>query len=425
MKIIFSLGSLVILNLLFTLAIQWLVLVYIGPGEKTDAYFSAQVLTLIPLAVVGDVAMRVLVPLLAGIPKPVLTGIVKVFIVQSFLGLAIVAVLLISSASIWVSVLSPGLSSQALALAVEMAKIMSITLVFGGLTTVLKAVYYAEQRFIYPELSQLIPGILVFLGIIWALPIYGIVSVAWGAVIRWMLQAIMLMMRNDWRVSSKCDPEIIRLAWQRMRALLFGASIYETGPMLDRYLASLAPVGSISLLAFGNQFYTLFLVLTDKIFAAPLISISANDINAGQIKALREKYVQKVILLGAGAICVWVAFVLYGKWGLNFMIGYGQFGPEEIDTLWQLMVVLGAMLVGVAGQLSTSCLYGMGKTNSVLKVTIINFLICAVIKVFAFNRIGVIGIAIGMVAYQLFNAIGLHIVFFSKLRKLGSHDSAK
>lgn len=65
-----------------------------------------------------------------------------------------------------------------------------ITLVFGGLTTVLKSSYYAERRFIYPELSQLIPGILVLLGIIWALPVYGIVSVAWGAVIRWMIQAI-------------------------------------------------------------------------------------------------------------------------------------------------------------------------------------------------------------------------------------------
>lgn len=422
MKFIFSLGSLVILNLVVTLAIQWLVLVYIGPGEKTDAYFSAQVLTLIPLAVLGDVVMRVLVPLLAGIPRQDLTGIVKVFIVQFFLGLAVVAVFLVSSASIWVSVLSPGLSTQALALAVEMAKIMSITLVFGGLTTVLKSVYYAEQRFIYPEFSQLIPGILVLLGMIWALPIYGIVSVAWGAVIRWIFQAIMLMMRNDWRGSSKTDPAIIRLAWRRMRELLFGASIYETGPMLDRYLASLAPAGSISLLAFGNQFYTLFLVLTDKVFAAPLISIAAKDINAGQIKGLREKYMQKVFLLGAGAVCVWVAFILYGKWGLNFMIGYGQFGAEEIDTLWQLMVVLGAMLVGVAGQISTSCLYGMGKTNSVLKVTIINFLICAFIKVVAFNRVGVMGIAIGIVAYQLFNAIGLHIVLFRKLRKFRIYE---
>ncbi len=420
MKFIFSLGSLAILNLVATVAVQWLVLVYIGPGEKTDAYFSAQVLTLIPLVILGDVVLRVLVPLLAGIPKQDLPGVVKVFTLQVFSGLALAATVLVLSAPVWVSVLSPGLSSQALDLSVEMAKIMSITLVFGGLTTVLKSVYYAEQRFIYPELTQLIPGVLVLIGIVGALPVYGIVSVAWGMVIRFLLQAIMLFRWNDWRGScSDTDPALIRLAWRRIRALLFGASIYETGPMLDRYLASLAPVGSISLLAFGNQFYSLFLVLTDKVFAAPLMSIAANDINAGQIKRLREKYSQRVLLLLAVAVCVWLAFVFYGKWGLNFLIGYGQFGAEDIDALWQLMIVLGGVLVGVVGQLSSSCFYGMGKTNIVIRVAIINFFICAFVKVVAFNSVGVVGIAIGIGTYQVLNALGLHIILCRKLRKVG------
>lgn len=420
MKSIFSLGSLAVLNLLVIVSIQWMVLVEIGPGEETDAYFSAQVLTLIPLVILGDIVIRVLVPLLAGLSRQDLPGVVKVFTVHVFSGLAALATFLVLSASLWVSVLSPGLSSHALALSVEMAKIMSITLVFGGLTSVLKSVYYAEQRFLFPEFSQLIPGILVLFGIIWALPVYGIVSVAWGTMIRFLLQTIMLFRWNDWLGRrSNTDPALIRLAWQRIRALLFGASIYETGPMLDRYLASLAPVGSISLLAFGNQFYSLFLVLTDKVFAAPLMSIAANDINSGQIKRLREKYSQRVLLLLAVAVCVWLAFVLYGKWGLKFLIGYGQFGAEDIEALWQLMIVLGSMLVGVVGQLSASCFYGMGKTNIVIRVAIINFFICAFIKVFAFNSVGVVGIAMGIGAYQVLNALGLHIILFRKLRKVG------
>jgi len=419
MKAIFSLGSLAILNLVATVAVQWLVLVYIGPGEKTDAYFSAQVLTLIPLVILGDVVLRVLVPLLASLPRQDLPAVVKTFTVQVFSGLALAATVLVSSAPVWVSLLSPGLSSQALALSIEMARIMSITLVFGGVTTVLKSVYYAEQRFIYPELTQLIPGVLVLIGIVVVLPVYGIVSVAWAMLIRFILQALMLFRWRDWRISRNTDPAVISLAWRRIRALLFGASIYETGPMLDRYLASLAPVGSISLLAFGNQFYSLFLVLTDKVFAAPLMSIAANDINAGQIKQLREKYMQRVLLLLAVAACVWLAFVFYGKWGLNFLIGYGQFGAEDIDALWRLMIVLGGVLVGVVGQLSASCFYGMGKTNIVIRVAIINFFICALIKVFAFNSVGVVGIAIGISAYQLLNALGLHIILFRKLKKAG------
>lgn len=418
MKFIFKLGSLATLSLLINVAIQWLILVYIGPGEKTDAYFSAQVIILIPLTILGDSVIKVLAPLLAGLPKADLRGVEKVFVWQFFLGFTAIAAALIASASIWVSVLYPGLSVQALNLTIDMARIMSLTLIFVGMTTVLKSAYHAEQRFIYPEFSQLIASILVLLGILYALPIYGIVSVAWGTVIRWLLHSVILFRGKGWHGHSKPDQIIIRNAWRRIRALLYGASIYKTGPLVDRYLASLGPAGSISLLVFGHQLYTVLLGLIDIVVAAPFISVAAAGVKAGQFTHLWNKYLKTIVVTGIGSLAVWAIFILLGRWLLELFLGYGKFDYEQLNKLWMLMAIMGGLLVaGVAGQVTAGFLYALGETTIILRIAIINFFICILIKVFAFKAIGLPGIAIGIVTYQLLNAIAFYY-FLNKVKKI-------
>jgi O-antigen/teichoic acid export membrane protein len=230
MKFIFSLGGLAALNLAVAMAIQWLVLVYIGPGSDTDAYFSAQVLTLIPLMILSDILIRVLVPLFIGLSREALSSAVKSLLLQSFFAFAAIAALLALSASLWVPLLSPGLSDKALDLTIEMAEVMSATLALGGVTTVLKSVYHAEQRFIYPELSQLIAGLVVLLGVLYAIPVYGIVSVARGTVIRWVLWTVMLCKWVDWRAHAIYDRAMTKRIWQRARFAIW--RIYLREPAL-------------------------------------------------------------------------------------------------------------------------------------------------------------------------------------------------
>jgi peptidoglycan biosynthesis protein MviN/MurJ (putative lipid II flippase) len=418
MKFIFSLGGLAALNLVIAMAIQWLVLVYIGPGADTDAYFSAQVLTLIPLTILSDILIRVLVPLFTDLASEYMSGTVKALLLQSFAVFTVIAAMLGFSAYLWVPLLSPGLSGQALGLTIDMAEVMSATLVFGGLTTVLKSAYHAEQRFIYPELSQLIASVVVLIGVIYAMPVYGIESVAWGAVIRWALWTVMLCKWIDWRAPSLYNRPMAKAVRQRTRVLLFGASIYKTGPVIDRYLASLGPVGSISLLTFGNQLYGVFLALTDKVFAVPLLSFAAKNMKSGDMFLLRRNYRRKLLLTGSMALAVWAVFVLCGKWGLDLLVGYGKFGAGQIDMLWTLMTVMGGMLVaGVAGQMASSCLYALGRTKVVVRLAMVNFFICVVIKVLAFNAMGIVGIALGIVAYQVLNAVCLHVVLMRELKQ--------
>ncbi|MEF3074291.1 lipid II flippase MurJ [Methylobacter sp. Wu1] len=418
MKFVFSLGGLTALNLAIAMAIQWLVLVYIGPGADTDAYFSAQMLTLIPLTIFSDILIRVLVPLLIGLAGENLTANVKSLLLQSFFAFAVIAAMLSLSAYLWVPLLSPGLSKQALDRAIEMAEVMSATLVFGGLTTVLTSAYHAEQRFIYPELSQFIAGMVVLAGVFYAMPVYGIVSVAWGAVMRWGLWAVMLFKWVDWRARSRYDRTLTKMVWQRMRALLYGELINKSGPVVDRYLASFGSAGSISLLTFGNQLYGIFLALTNTVFAMPLLAFAARSMKSNDTSGLRQNYRRKLLLTGTMALAVWGIFVLCGKWALTLLVGYGKFGAGQIDVLWQLMMVMGGMLVaGVAGQMAVSCLYALGRTSVVVRLAMVNFFICAGIKVLAFNAIGIVGIAIGIVAYQLLNAVGLHIALLRALKQ--------
>ena len=163
------------------------------------------------------------------------------------------------------------------------------------LGSVLWSVYHARQRFIWVELSTLLSNAIALILILKMLAIYGVMGAALVIVLRTGLQVAWLMPglgRWQW---PQWNSQAMREAWRRIRPLLIGTSYYRTDPLVDRFLASMAPAGGLSLLYIGQQIYGVANVVAEKALAAPMVPKLAIEADAGRWSSFRRIYQNRLL----------------------------------------------------------------------------------------------------------------------------------
>ena len=409
MRLTISLGSIAVSNIAIAVIVQWYVLVEIGLGFELDAYFASQTVPFTVLAVLTASLNPVLVPLLAVTEPERFSPNAWGFFVVIGLTFLSLSTMLYFLAPYWVPLLFPGFADTTESLAIELTQVQLPSIVFMALSVVLGAAYHAKQRFYWVQAAAMVGSVAMLVGIVWALPRYGIWAVAWSSVLRAAIQTVLLLPGlGRYRAFSVSDP-LFSVAWGRMKPLLLGSAVFKLGPIVDRYLASLAPAGALSLLAFGHQVFAAALQVSDKAVARPFVPQAAKYVGGNDFAAFRRGYKFRLARVIGIACAVYVGFVIFGRDLLDFALRYGRVYEENITALWGIMVVLGGMLLGgVAGQLSAAGLNAMGATRVVTGIALIGFGLSILVKAAGFLELGVYGIALGIAFYQIFNAAFLH-----------------
>src|SRR5258708_25740665 len=141
------------------------------------------------------------------------------------------------------------------------------------------------------------------------LPIYGVAGAALLIVLRtglrivWLLPGLGRWVWPDWNSPP------LREAWQRIRPLLIGTSYYRTDPLVDRFLASMAPAGGLSLLYIGQQIYGVANVVAEKAIASPMVPLLAVEAGAPRWQSFPRSY-QKRLLAMRGLATPWYLLLL-------------------------------------------------------------------------------------------------------------------
>jgi len=403
------LGGLALSSLLLSIIIQWKIIVGLGPGSMTDAYFASQVVPTVLMVIIGSSVSHVLVPFIIEMtPRERQANIWG--LILAFAGIfGTLSVLLFIAAPVWVALLFPGFSDDLVVLTISLSRILSFILFFGGMSAVLTAVLQSQHHFILPELWMLVSIIVMLTGVSLGLSRFGIALVAWLSLFRHALQSILLLTGIPRPALAGFRLAILGDILQRIRPLLLGSSIYKTGPIIDRYLASLAPTGGITILAFAQQLYGIAITIADKAVATPFIAISSTLLKEGGSESVRRMYWRIWVWSLLVSLLMWGVVVLAGEWALGLFLGYGLMKPDDIAALSAVMTIMGGILAGgVTGQLSAAGLYACKKSSTVARIAIVNFIIASIIKISGFYFFGLYGIAMGIVAYQVLNAVMLH-----------------
>ena len=406
MKINLALGWFAATNLLLGLLIQWYVVTRLGVGVATDALFAGMAVPQLGLAVVSVALMNVLVPLLAGSSEATQRDAAWSFLVAIAGGSALLVALFGVTAPIWISWLLPGFGSAARALTVELTRIQLLGFVFTASISVLWSFYYARHRFLVAEAAP-VAGSLIALGaLVWALPRFGVHAAAWAAVGRSAVPVLLLLpalfpwRRPTWR------SEAMALAWKRMRPLLAGNVYYKMDPLVDRFLASMAPAGGLSILYLGQQIWSAASQVLNKAIASPMVPLLA--VQANERKWLefqttfRRRAFWMTILTGTG----FLLFLAVGEPLLRLLIGHGGVTRENVSFLWKILVCLGGVLIaGSIGQITSASFYAFGDTRTPTRLGVLTFTIYVPAKILAFFSFGLLGVAVSTSLFALVNLV--------------------
>lgn len=415
------LGGLAGLNVLVGFAYQWYTLTYLGPGRATDALFAGMMIPQLVLAVGSGSLTHVLVPLLTQSDETSFRRDAWTFLQGIGVLFGACAVLLALGAAYWVPWTVPGFDQSGIALTVQLVRVQLIGMVFTACTAVLWSVYHARQRFVWAEISPVLASGIVFPFLVVALPRIGVTAAAWALVLKAALQMLLLLPgigRYHW---PEFGTNATWAAWTRVRPLLLGTTFYKTDQFVDRFLASMAPAGALSLFHFAQQLYAAGHQVLNTAIAAPMVPLLAQRahqrdwIGFRSISAHRLRWMLAVTVLGLVGIAV------VGLPVLSFLFGYGRFSSAEIDRLWWLMLAAGGIWIGgAAGQILSTSFYARGDTKTPTKVGVFGFTLGIGFKVLGFYLGGIIGVALGTTLYYLMNAILLQVLFSWRLRQTSS-----
>jgi putative peptidoglycan lipid II flippase len=393
-------------SILVTLLFQWYVITQLGVGIETDALFAGMAVPQLLLLVVSSSLTHVLVPLLATEDS----GTFRQNAWGFFLGISgiftVLALLLYVTATYWVPWLVPGFSKAGQSLTVTLTRIQLVSMIFTASVSVLWSVYHAKQKFIWVELSTLLSSLIALVLLIWLLPAYGVTGAALLIVMRTGLQGVWLMpglgrwQWPDWNSAA------MREAWRRIRPLLLGTAYYRTDPLVDRYLASMAPAGGLSLLYIAQQIYGVANVVAEKALAAPMVPLLARQASAGQWVAFRRIYQRRLLAMGGLTVLGYIVLLIGGQRILNLLVGHGGVTADNVHLLWVIMVALvGFFIAGAMGVVTSKTFYAMGDTTTPTRMSIVTYTLYIPAKVLGFYRYGLVGLAVVTSAYLFLNLV--------------------
>ncbi len=391
-------------NLAGGLAMQWYIIARLGAGLRTDALFAALALPQALLAVIASSFMTVLVPLLAGeehldFQKRAWTFTSATLGIFLVLGVALGAL-----APWWVPVLAPGLPSEGHALAVHLARIQLIGMVWTSMAGILGAVYRARHRFIWVESAPAIGTAISFPVLVLTLPAYGVHAAAWTQVLRIALHAVLLAPGLGRFSGFSRDRQLLADAARRLRPLIAGTAYFRSEPLLDRAISSFAPAGDLSVYYLCQQVCTAAVQLTSNALIAPAVPPLASDAKAGAWQAFdarrrrTSKAVLAVALAGTLALLVGPAVLL----GLGWL-------PMSADASvrrawWVLAALAGLLISGPLAESARAAFYSTGETVTPVRLEALTYTLGIVLKTGAFMAAGLVGLALAASAQATLGA---------------------
>ena len=404
MKLSIKLGILSASNILLAFGMQWYILMSIGIGEQSDAFFAGLTIPQLVTTVISNSLIHVLVPLLSGETQEKSnhdTWAFLTLIAALFFSLALT---LYMTAQWWIPLTVPGFSEATQQLTIALTRIQLIGMIFSAINGVQWASYHARQKFLWVEFVPILTSLLGVALLVWALPRYGIIAAAWIASLRFALQSLLLLPGLGRPVWPDLTSPAIKQAWNKIKPLLLGTTYYKTDNLINRFLLSGANEGSLSLFYLASQIYEAIVYVFNKAMIVPLLPTLTIVYKAGDFKAFKKIFYRRLLQTIVLGVLVFIGLLFFGQAVLTLLLGHGYINSDDILQLWLIMICLaGLMAGGMASMAVTQAFYAVADTLTPTKINIINYTLHIPIKIMVYSNFGIFGLAIETSLYQIIN----------------------
>jgi putative peptidoglycan lipid II flippase len=297
--------------------------------------------------------------------------------------------------------------------------LLSILVIANSLISFLNALSHSYHQFLRPAIAGVVGTGATVLYLILLYQLQGIFAVAWGVVAGAGLTSLLLLplllqqlsLSSGWQGTTS---PATRRCIVALAPLVLGALYWRLDPLLDRWLASHLPAGSIAHLGYAWRLTcALSLVGTSGlgIVAFPAIAAHAagdqrHELNAELAHALR------LFVFLTVPVCVGIGF--FATPVVRFLFEHGRFAPLDTASVALLVICyIGVVFGAGAGDLLSRTFYALNDTRLPVIVGSLVFTLLVAAKIALIRPLGVTGLAAATSLFYLLNA-GLLAVFLTR-----------
>lgn len=204
-----------------------------------------------------------------------------------------------------VKIVAPGLNPNQLRVAAALLKVAVIIVILGGIETVLRSLLHSYKHFIYPALAPLFYNLAIIIFVIYLTEGMGTRSLLWGFVSGILLQMMVvsfafLKRKGKFSFQPRIYEEGIKEFAKVAFLILAIESCGQLYLVVDRFIASGLPAGSISALNYANLLFRVplsvfALALSTAIF--PFLTEEAVRRNWSGLGDIFFKSMSKIVFL--------------------------------------------------------------------------------------------------------------------------------
>jgi putative peptidoglycan lipid II flippase len=299
---------------------------------------------------------------------------------------------------------TPGLDSDQLALAARMARIVWPTVCLASFITLLSSLYQVAGAFSWQAITPVVGSVVNLALIILLSGTMGGVALAVAYTASFVIQAVLLVpvlaARGNGFSLRTFRHDDAAMVLRLLAPLVLSSMICKITPVLDRYLASSMPEGSISSIGYASRIMTFIASVLSAgigtVIFPKLSSFSAADdvdgMRAAIVKGLKQVwvFVAPAIAIGIVGAGPFIALLLQrGK--------FTRADSAAVSSLLQiyLLAVAGATL----GSVTSKVFYAKQRSNLVSVVGVVESLLYVGYTTALARAYGLHGIAIGYVIY--------------------------
>lgn len=341
-------------------------------------------------------------------------------------GLGALSALCVLAAQPLMAWLQPGFDLPQQELTARLFRVVAWLILANCLVTFLSVIYQSQQRFAPPAFAGLL-GIVVSLvwTIVW-MPAWGIVAAATGVVTGSVVSIAILaaLIWKNWTWRIEID-ETLRRSVRLWTPLLIGATYYNLGPLVDRFLASDLPTGNISHLAYSSRLIQAVLALSAYSLSTVMFPVLAEHKSSGETQGLFAAEVSRSIRfllflltpLAVGLIC-------FSQPLVRDLFERGRFLPQDTLAVGQLVAWYAGMLLGASlVEITARAYFALHDARTPVLIGIAAFTMGIFLKVMLCRTHGLAGIAVATSIYYLLNAVVLLALLYRRLNGFPVRDA--
>jgi len=393
-----------------SLVAQLFLIRIVGPGADTDNFIAAQTIPMIFTAIALSAFQSVWLNRLSLVSKKSKKRVFELGVAQgqAILFGGFVFILLVISLSYWIPLIFSNLGGDQLRLIEYYSYILLFAAYLNVLSGVLSIALRSESRFLAAEFLGLFGVILTIIGIVFIVPIWGVVAAVWIIFARAIIQYLIQMQFAGWPPIYLSKALRFNKSWQLMKPVFFASTLYKTTPLIDRYLAAHGDAGTLTVLSFVFTAVSSIISIIERSVCAPISPKLSKYAKSSDFEAFKYTCLKTIKLIFSLVIIICFALFIFKGYLLILLTKVLHFDPQVALNIWGMFLLLMTYIMASSiGSIGVAAFYSLGDTKTPVKIGLRGFFVSIPIKFLGFFVYSITGLIFATCLYYVINTFAM------------------